>query len=47
MVVPFKNAVQAFLTIWSFLPFPIRAFCVMVLVVWLVIGLLDILTTRT
>lgn len=47
MVVPFKNAVQAFITIWSFLPFPIKSFCVLVLVVWLVIGLLDILTTRT
>ncbi len=47
MFLPFANAVQAFLTIWSMLPFPIRSFCVLVLVVWLVIGLLDILTTRT
>lgn len=47
MVLPFTNALQAFLTVWSLLPQPIRAFCVVVLVVWLAIGVLDLLTTRT
>lgn len=47
MVIPFTNALQSFLTLWSMLPLPFRAFCVLVLVVWLAIGILDLLTTRT
>lgn len=47
MVLPFTNALQAFLTIWSMLPLPVRSFCVVVAVVWLGVGILDILTTRT
>lgn len=47
MVIPFTNAVQAFMSIWAMLPLPVRAFCVTVLVVWLSIGLLNLLTTRT
>ena len=47
MVLPFANVLQWFLTLWSLLPFPVRSFCVLVFVVWLGIGILDILTTRT
>lgn len=47
MVLPFQEALDVFLIIWSMLPSPIRTFSVVVLVVWILIGFLDILTNRT
>lgn len=46
-MIPFLNAFNAFLSLFSLLPLPIKAFITTFFVVSLGLGLLKILTTRT
>lgn len=47
MILPFVHAVEAFMTIWLMLPFAIRSLAVLLMVIRLLVGALEILTTRT
>lgn len=46
-MIPFANALQAFLSIYSLLPLPVRAFITTFFVIGFGLGILKILTTRT
>lgn len=46
-MIPFTNAFQSFISIFSLLPLPFRAFITTFTIVMLALAILRILTTRT
>lgn len=46
-MIPFLNAFNSFLSIYSLLPLPVREFITAFLVICFALGILKILTTRT
>lgn len=47
MIIPFVESVESFITIWFLLPFPIRAFADVVLIIGLALGVMKIFLRYT